>query len=121
MLAEMGISAEEFDEAFRRLERDGFLKLELGSDGKMISYTRTEKPFCKIEWDDADRRVCQIATYFMTKVLPMLDEERREEVDRALGNLERDGLIKMKQGDGDIIVSLTARGRAWKPQCGYTL
>lgn len=62
MLAEIGISAEELDEAFRRLERHGFLKLELGSDGKIISFTRTEKPFCKVEWDDADPRVCQLAT-----------------------------------------------------------
>ncbi|MGB7619589.1 MAG: hypothetical protein WBM06_21745 [Pseudolabrys sp.] len=121
MLAEIGISAEELDEAFRRLERHGFLKLELGSDGKIISFTRTEKPFCKVEWDDADPRVCQLATDLMTKVLPMLDEERNEEIDRALRNLERDGVIEMKQGDGDIIVSLTAKGRARNPRCDYTL
>ncbi|MFZ1950397.1 MAG: hypothetical protein WAU74_10040 [Pseudolabrys sp.] len=72
MLAEIGISAEELDEAFRRLERHGFLKLELGSDGKIISFTRTEKPFCKVEWDDADPRVCQLATDLMTKVCQCL-------------------------------------------------
>ena len=121
MLAEIGISAEELDEAFRRLERHGFLKLELGSDEKMISFTRTEKPFCKVEWDDADPRVCQLATDLMTKVLPMLDEERNEEIDRALRNLERDGVIEMEQGDGDIIVSLTAKGQAWNPRCDYAL
>lgn len=51
----------------------------------------------------------------------MLDEERNEEIDRALRNLERDGVIEMKQGDGDIIVSLTAKGRARNPRCDYTL
>ena len=120
MLAEIGISAEELDEAFRRLVRDGFLESKLNSDGE-ITHAVTEKPFCKVEWDDADPRVCQLATDLMTKVLPMLEEERNEEIDRALRNLERDGVIEMKQGDGDIIVSLTAKGRARNPRCDYTL
>lgn len=114
MLAEIGIDQEEVDEALRRLERAGFLTLELASDGKIIALRRTEKPFCKVEWDDADPRVCQLATELITKVVPMAVKEHHEEIDRILRGMEREGLVTSEQGDGDIIYRPTAKGYCWR-------
>ena len=109
-LAKMGITKEESEEAFLRLCNHGYLE-RLDEDGE-ISYRRTGKPFHKLEWALSSPRICQLATDIMTKLVPMIIKENEKEIDDTLREMERDGLIESRQGDADIIISLTAKGRA---------
>ena len=119
-MLEIGITKEEYEKAFFILCNLGYLERKLDHYGE-IGYRRTKKPFHKLELAHTPPRICQLATDIMAKVVPMIIEQNKKEFDDTLREMERDGLIESRQGDADIIISLTAKGRAWKPQCGYTL